>query len=210
MNWNEILQRFGTAIAIAVLGAIGSFVLGRWWGYYRARRQWLSKDFSGRVIVSLNTFSEDRLKIRTLLERSLEEVFLNPVAVEKVRDAAGRTTREDPLLPIEKDDCWFLLNFVLNAVAEKFVEGLFRQDMGQPVQRATYALCLTCERVGEERIRKVRAMLVRQDVLAEFPYQDSMPKLEREWHADRIKTLRHAAELYKKEPDNFLTLEVCV
>ena len=39
---------------------------------------------------------------------------------------------------------------------------------------------------------------------------DTMPKLENPWHADRVKTLRRAAELYGKEPDNFLTLEVCV
>jgi hypothetical protein len=44
----------------------------------------------------------------------------------------------------------------------------------------------------------------------EFPYNDSMPKLENPWHSDRIVTLRQAAALYKKEPDNFLTLEVCV
>ena len=53
-------------------------------------------------------------------------------------------------------------------------------------------------------------MLVRQDLLENFPYADTMPNLENPWHADRIKTLRAAAELYKKEPDNFLTLEVCV
>jgi hypothetical protein len=53
-------------------------------------------------------------------------------------------------------------------------------------------------------------MLVRVDVLENFPYPDAMPRLENPWHADRIKTLRAAAELYKKEPDHFLTLEVCV
>ena len=124
--------------------------------------------------------------------------------------AARATTVDKPVMPIAKEDRWFLLNFVLNAVAEHFVAGHIRQDAGQPVTTVKYALFLTCELVGDERIRKVRAMLVRADLLADFPYQDTMPKLENAWHSDRIVTLRHAAELYKKEPDNFLMLEVCV
>ena len=73
-----------------------------------------------------------------------------------------------------------------------------------------YSLFLTCELVGEERIRKVRAMLMRTDVLENFPYREEMPALENPWHENRVKTLRKAAALYKTEPDLFLTLEVCV
>ena len=36
------------------------------------------------------------------------------------------------------------------------------------------------------------------------------PVLENPWHEDRIKTLRKAAEIYAKEPDQFLMLELCV
>jgi hypothetical protein len=32
--------------------------------------------------------------------------------------------------------------------------------------------------VGEDRIRKVRAMLLRKELLEDFPYPDTMPKLE--------------------------------
>jgi hypothetical protein len=99
---------------------------------------------------------------------------------------------------------------VLNAVAEHFVTGHVRRDAGLPVTTVKYVLFLTCEKVGEERIHKVRAMLLRQDLLENFPYQDSLPQLENPWHEDRIKTLRVAAELYKKEPDHFLVLEVSV
>jgi hypothetical protein len=137
-------------------------------------------------------------------------VFLNRLAVQKVLAAARATTVDRPVMPIAKEDRWFLLNFVLNAVAEHFVAGHIKQDAGQPVTTVKYALFLTCEQVGEERIRKVRAMLMRADLLATFPYPDSMPKLENPWHADRIRTLRHAADLYTKEPDHFLVLEVCL
>ena len=50
----------------------------------------------------------------------------------------------------------------------------------------------------------------RKDLVADFPYRDSMPRLERDWHKDRIMTLRRAAELYQKEPDHFLPLEIYV
>lgn len=207
---DEVTKRIVVTILVAAITSTATFFAGRWWGRYKASRQWHSKIFLDRIIVSLNIFADGYLKIRTVLERSVEEVFLNRTAIDKVEAAARATSLENPVMPIAKPDRWFLLNFVLNAVAEHFVAGNIRQDAGQPVNVVKYALFLTCELVGEERIRKVRAMLVRQDLLANFPYTDTMPNLENPWHADRIKTLRAAAELYRKEPDNFLVLEVCV
>lgn len=206
----DVVKRTIITVLVAAITSTATFFAGRWWGRYKASRQWHAKEFLDRVIVSLNIFADGYLKIRTVLERSVEEVFLNRLAIDKVEAACRKTTLENPIMPIEQKDRWFLLNFVLNAVAEHFVSGNIRQDAGQPVNVVKYALFLTCELVGEERIRKIRAMLVRVDVLENFPYEDSMPKLENPWHADRIKTLRVAAALYKKEPDHFLTLEVCV
>lgn len=210
----EIANDSGKKIAVGaictVVSAVASFVVGRYWGRYKAHREWSRKEFLGRVIVSLNIFADGYLKIRTVMEKSLEEVFLNQIAVEKVLAAAKECTPDQPIMPIAKEDRWFLLNFVLNAVAEHFVVGQVRQDAGMPVTVVKYCLFLTAELVGDERIRKVRAMLVKQDHLANFPYADSLPKLENHWHEDRIKTLRIAAALYATEPDHFLTLEVCV
>jgi hypothetical protein len=206
----EYTKRIIVTVLVAATTSTATFFAGRWWGRYKAGRQWHAKEFLDRIIVSINIFADGFLKIRTVMEKSLDEIFLNRVAIDKVSAAARATTVDKPVMPVAKEDRWFLLNFVLNAVAEHFVTGHIKQDAGQPVTVVRYALFLTCERVGDERIRKVRAMLVRQDLLEDFPYRDSMPKLEREWHADRVKTLRSAAELYKKEPDNFLTLEVCV
>ena len=207
---SDVVKRTVVTVLVAAITSTATFFAGRWWGRYKASRQWHSKEFLDRIIVSLNIFADGYLKIRTVLERSVEEVFLNRLAIDKVEAASRKTTPENPIMPIPPGDRWFLLNFVLNAVAEHFVSGNIRQDAGQSVTIVKYALFLTCELVGEERIRKIRAMLIRADLLAEFPYEDSQPKLENPWHADRIKTLRAAAALYKKEPDNFLTLEVCV
>lgn len=207
---NETTKRVVVTILVAAITSTATFFAGRWYGRYVAGRQWHKKEFLDRIIISLNIFADGYLKIRTVIERSLDEVFLNRLAVEKVNAAARATTPDNPLMPIAREDRWFLLNFVLNAVAEHFVAGHIKQDSGQPVTTVRYALFLTCELVGEERIRKVRAMLIRKDHLENFPYPDAMPGLENPWHADRVRTLRKAAELYAKEPDHFLTLEVCV
>ena len=214
LNGDEVSAEYTKRVVVTILVAASTsgatFALTWWWARRRANRQWYAKEFLDRIIVSLNVFADGHLKIRTVMERSLDEVFLNKLAVAKVWAAARATTAENPVMPIARDDRWFLLNFVLNAVAEHFVAGHIRRDAGLPVTVVKYALFLTCELVGDERIRKVRAMLVRHDVLENFPYADAMPVLENPWHADRIRTLRVAAALYKTEPDNFLMLEVCV
>lgn len=207
---SDYTRRIIVTVLVAATTSAVTFLFTWWWARRRAYRQWQAKEFLDRIIVSINIFADGFLKIRTVMEKSLDEIFLNKVAIDKVNAAARATTVDKPVMPIPKEDRWFLLNFVLNAVAEHFVMGHIKQDAGLPVTSVKYALFLTCELVGEERIRKVRAMMIKQELLAEFPYQDSMPKLEREWHADRIVTLRHAAQLYKTEPDNFLMLEVCV
>ncbi|MFO0811368.1 MAG: hypothetical protein U0746_22290 [Gemmataceae bacterium] len=208
--WSDTLSKSGSTILVGLLTTVVSFVVGRWWGRYRARKQWESKEFLGRIIVSINSFANDTLKIRTMFERSLDEVFLNPHAVEMVQEAAKKTTPDNPMLPIAKEDTWYLLNFVLNPVAEKFAVGVVKEDIGKPVQKATYAIGLTCEVVGESRIRKVRAMMIRRELLLDFPYMESMPTLENPWHADRIVTLRKMSAVYKTNPEQFLTIEVCV
>ena len=53
-------------------------------------------------------------------------------------------------------------------------------------------------------------MMIRKDLLENFPYMDAMPKLEQQWHRDRVLTLRTAADIYRKEPDNFLAVEIYV
>ncbi len=208
--WNESLQRILATLVTVIVTGLASFVIGRWWGSRVARREWTTKQFLGRINISLNTLAAGKLKIRTIFERTLEEVFHNAFAVEKIRDATDQVTVDHPFLPIDPEDRFYLLNSVLNAVGEKFVWGLIRQDADLEVRPVRYALCLTCEVVGDERIRKVRAMMLREDYLHNFPYHDSMPELERPWHATRIETLRKMIDLYQREPDYFIFLEVCV
>jgi hypothetical protein len=207
---SDSAQKMIVTVLVSAITTVAAFLFGRYWGRYKAQKVWDAKEFFDRVIVSLNVFADGHLKIRTVLERSIQEVFLNRIAIDMVERASKACTADQPLLLIPKADRWYLLNYVLNAVAEHFSAGHVKRDAGVPVVAVKYALFLTCEVVGDERIRKVRAMLLRQDLLETFPYPDAMPLLENPWHADRIKTLRRASALYKTDPDLFLAIEVCV
>ena len=79
--WNDSLQKALASLAVLAATTVGSFVLGRWWGKRRARRQWERKSFLDRLNVSLNQFNDGKLQIRTLMERSLEQVFQNATTV---------------------------------------------------------------------------------------------------------------------------------
>jgi len=207
---NESISRVVASLLVVVATTAGSFIFGRYWGRRNAVRQWNNKEFLGRINVSLNLFNDGRLKIRTLIERDVETVFQNQIAIESIEKAVKGTTLANPLLPIESKDRWYLLNYVLNAVSEHFVSGLIKQDANVPVVTVNYVLFLTCELVGDERVRKIRALIIRKDLIETFPYLDSMPVLEREWHNTRIETLRIASRIYHETPDLFIHLELSV
>lgn len=201
-------REVAVGLVVTALAATLTFLLGRSWGRYKARREWARRESLDRVLVSLNAFHEGTLKIRTVFEKGLAEVFLNALAAEKVLAAARLCTAENPVLPVPPADRWYLLNYALNAVAEQFSAGLIRMDAGLPLTTVKYCLFLTCEVVGPERIRKVRVMMVQEHYLRDFPYPAELPKLENPWHAARVQTLRFAAALYAREPDHFIAFEV--
>jgi hypothetical protein len=209
-DWADLLLRWGIGVLIFLSTTVVSYLIGRWWGTRTAWRKWKDKFFLDRINVSLNSVRDGHLIIRTIMERSLEEIFLNPVAVNLVHSAALKTTPDNALLPIAKEDRWYLLSFVLNAVSEHFAAGVIRREAGLPVQCLTYLLFLTCEQEGEDRIRKVRALMVQEEMLIKFPFQNLGPMLEDDRHRDRVMTLRKGAETYPSEPDLFIRVEVCV
>ena len=215
IGFDEIWDFFGRALKehwVRVVIPLAAAGLGVWWGRRQARKQWKKKQFLDRLNISLNTLHEGKLLIRTIFESDLEEVFRNRVAVRTVLDAAKKTTPADPILPIRKADCWFLLNSVLNTVAQKFAEGTLRRDAGLSVKPVAYVICLTCEAAGELRTRKVRAMLAQEGTLRKFAqeYRSDMPELESDWHETRVRALRILAEKRATEPHHFMSMEICL
>ncbi|HVW00407.1 MAG TPA: hypothetical protein VHB77_08705 [Planctomycetaceae bacterium] len=195
-NWIKVLLGLG-------LMALG-WVIGRW----RHHAEWRRKQFLGRLNVSLNTIHNGTLCIRTLLEKSSSEVFLNAVAADAVTAAARRTTPQNPLLPLHREDYWYYLNSVLNEIAERFADGEMRRNMGLPTTSARYLICLTCECAGEIRMRKVRAMVMQKGLLEKLP--EETPKFEASTHSTRWATLKLLAAEYRKNPHQFLEVEICV
>lgn len=114
----------------------------------------------------------------------------------------------DPLLPLEEDDAWYLLNAVLNEISEQFALGHIKKDMGETVRSERYLICLTNERAGELKTRKIRAMVIQKKVLLALP--EEIPKLESPQHATRYRTLKRLAEEYRGNPARFLDMEICV
>jgi len=208
--WTEFAEQIWLKIAVLLASTAGSFLLGRYLGRYQASREWKKKEFFNRLNVSLNSFKDGKLQLRTLIERPLEQVFFNAIAMNTVAAASQRTTADNPMLPIKKEEAWYLLNFVVNAISEHYSLGVIRQDAGRSACAVRYAVFLTCEAVEHGRIRKVRAMLIRPELLRDFPYLNDMPQFEQAWHDIRIKTLRKAAEAYRTHPDSFLEVEICV
>src|SRR5207247_4117597 len=99
---DDVVQRVLVTVLVAAVTSTATFFAGRWWGRYKAGRQWHKKEFMDRLTVSLNIFADGYLKIRTVLERSLAEVFLNRLAIAKVEAAAKKTTAADTVMPITK------------------------------------------------------------------------------------------------------------
>lgn len=184
-----------------------AFTLGGWWlARWRAQRAWHKREFFNRINISLNTIDDGYLRIRTVLEDPLDEVFLNKAASELVRKAATKTPPGNPILPLPEEDRWFVHNEVLNQLAEHFSPGQVRHDMGIPTQSAVYIIALTCEKEGAIRTYKVRAMMMRKDALLNLPTE--MPRFERPTHETRFHTLKTLAAAYRRDPEQFIEMEV--
>ena len=183
-------------------------ILGWGVGRWRARRAWQKRDFLNRLNFSLNLLQDGKLQIRTLMEKSCEDVFLNQSASERVLASAKQTTAAHPFLPLPQADYWYYLNQVLNELAEKFATGPLKRDLKLPVTSALYLVCLTSESAGEIRTRKIRAMIIRKVQLQQLP--ESVPQLESPHHITRWETLQKMQAAYQKTPYLFLEMELGV
>lgn len=201
--WSHLQDRSAAFVAAGLAGVVGWLI-----GYWRARQRWSKREFYDRLNVSLNMVSEGKLLIRTLSEKHCEEIFLNTAAAKAVIDSAKRTTLEDPLLPLPSTDYWYYLNAVLNDLSEQFAEGQLRRAMGLPVRSQRFLVCLTSEADGEIRMRKVRAMVIAEALLTKLP--EEQPQFESSHHGIRWKTLGKLATSYRKSPEKFIQVELCV
>jgi hypothetical protein len=197
-----------------LLTGIVLFFLGRWWGKFRARKDWARREFMHRLMVTINSIvpgptGKPTLAIRTVLENDLAQVLLNAVAVDRVLAAAKLTTPDAPIVPVSADDRWFVLNAILNEISEHFALGTLARDQGLPVKTTRYLLCLTNEVAGSLRTHKMRAMVMQKDLLVSGAFEKDLA-VENPNHDTRLKTLEQLRAAYAKDASNFLELEIVV
>jgi hypothetical protein len=195
-NWPELVW-------IVAAAGVASYLAGS-----RSRSRWQRRDFLDRLNVSLTSLRDGQLKIRTVLEMDVHDVFLNRSAASRIVELAKGTTERDPIIPIPAADRWYYLNSVLNEISERFAAGLLRRDAGLSVASENYLICLTCERAGDIRTQKIRAMMVRRELLEGLPAEE--PTYESPNHANRWRTLQVMAERWRDDPDQFLAVEICL
>lgn len=193
-NWPEVVW-------IVIAASAASYLATR-----RAKIRWRKREFMNRLNVSLTSIADGKLTIRTILEKDCEEVFLNTAAAKEIIKLAKQTSEDNPIIPIPQDDCWQYLNALLNEISERFAAGHLKLDMGLNVTVAEYLLCLTCERAGPVRTRKIRGMLVRKALLENLPEEE--PSYERSNHHTRWETLQKMALEYKQNPYRFITISL--
>ena len=205
----KALSDFVEAHWLKAIVSLAFLLTGVFWGKWRAYWQWIRKEYTGRLNISLNIIDEGKLKIRTLVEKNLLEVFINKVAAHKVEAAAHHTEGSEhcPILPLSEDDRWHLLNAVLNELSEQFNFGFIKQALGETELSHIFLVCLTYEVAGDVRTRKVRAMVIAMDSLLSLPEEI---ELESPHHQTRVDTLRKLAEVYENDPSHFIEMEICV
>ena len=208
---SEILEQVGEAIMshwvklVVGLGLMSAgWLIGRW----RATKRFERKEFFERINFSLNSIVDGTLRIRTIMEKKCDDVFLNQVAVSRLLESAQQTTEDDPIIPLPVDEYWFYLNSVLNEVSEKFAAGFVQRDAGREVRAQRYIICLTNECDGAIRTRKLRAMLILEKDLKSLP--EEMPRLDSKNHATRWRTLQKMAAGLDAAPHQYVSVELFV
>mgnify|MGYP007073183572 CR=1 FL=1 len=215
-NAQELVSEFVSEHWLKVLVIIGATVLGWIIKKFVDRRRWYRRQFLSRVNFSLNIVEGGYLRIRTLIEKELKEVLLdNAQAMRIVLKTSRQTTVQDPFVPLPKDEAWLVLISILNELAEKFSAGTLAADMGVPVRKETYVFGLTSEPDPDVRVRKLRVMIIREELLRQIAAgKVPEPKYEAPTHNVRWKTLgemgrRYLAECNGKDEKLLRTIELC-
>jgi len=182
------------------VGTVGLLVTwgGILWVYLRKRADWRRKQFLTQVNFSLNFVSDGRMAMRTLMESTTREVWLNDLGVKKVARAAAKTTRDQPFVGLDDPaDMDFVYRAVLNVLSEKFAEAYLAETLGLPVVAKEYLFAVTFERYSDIRTFKLRVLLVSEaDMDAHFGPGGKV-ELPSDIYKARLKTMRAMYDLHK-------------
>ncbi len=196
MNVDLLLDHWELALLVATWSVIGILAAKR-------RYDWQQRRFAQQVNFSLNTLIDEggarMLLLRTLLEESAQQVWINDYGVRRVLKAARRTTVDRPFLQIaDARDRDMVMVAVLNVLSERFSDAFVARALGIPTRTDTFLFGLTWERYGEMKNQKLRVMVIkRSDLQSMFDNQTDAREIDvaEESHRPRIRTLRRMDEL---------------
>lgn len=187
--WNLIRAHAGTVGLILTWLGIGLV-------YFRRRADWQRKSFMSQVNFSLNYVQDRKLCLRTLLETTATEVWLNDYGIKQVFNAAKQTRADQPFIILDDaEDMAFVKRAVLNVLSEKFAESFLAQPVGVPARTARFCFAVTFENFADMRTRKIRVLLMEVDSLKGQNW-DSDIMLDNAWHRDRVTVLKMMRDIY--------------
>lgn len=182
------------------VGTLGFVVTwaGIAWVYLRKRADWSRKQFLTQVNFSLNYVSDGKLTMRTLLETSAQQVWLNDLGVAQVTRAAGQTTADQPYVVLpDAADMAFIYRAVGNVLSEKFADAYLAQSLGLPTKAATYRFAVTCERFADIRTLKIRVILASDDDLRATFAEGNEVAVPSDYYVPRLRLLRSMSKLFQ-------------
>ncbi len=185
------------------LGLVGNFVAAAA-GYYYAkstlrrqdRAQWTNHEFPDTLNVSLNLVGPLRdgrrsLHIRTIIEKPIDRLFPSTAVQNYIRQSACATTAQSPVLHFRKDQ-WHLNNEIVNLISKSLASGYVAQALGMPVVTKRFVFGLVYERTDTLRIRRLRCMLIEEQLLTHevLDQISGGSAFEQAHHEARVETLR--------------------
>ena len=217
--WGAGVQEVSFQLLEQLLGLFGGLFIGWFWGQWQGKKNWKRKEFRDSLMVSLNAVEffpqaapgepVASLKLRTLFQRDLPTLLHNQVMRDSVQTAMKKTSPGNPLLRFSKDDSWFILNAILNQIAEQFAQGEVKAEMGLAVTKRWYTFCLTYEKEGEMRQWKPRALLFDREKFLAFPNTGEI-ELESPHHQARVATIRSLKQEQHQNPHLFMEIELSI
>ncbi len=186
----------------ALIGIAATWLIAAYL-YLRVRSDWRDKKFTEQVNFSLNDVRDNKLVLRTMVERSAKDILVSPIAVKQFKSGIASATEAQPFFSLPKDDDWgYCMRACLNDLSEMCAPVYVAQALRQAVSTARFVFGISFECYGEINTRKIRVIVVAEDLLKEYFLPDSDPAkvnalvYEDPKHKDRTRTLQALGRLY--------------
>ncbi len=202
--WTFIEDHWDTLSLLGILLAwLGRVAWSRW--------QWWRRRFLRRINFSITYVEDGWLRIRTLMERDIEGILLNNAHGQRLLlRAADQATLDQPILKMENQDSWIVLNAALNELSEAHAAGILSKAAGKSVDTKWFVLAFTCEKDPQVEINKIRVMVLAQDLLESDLAVLENAQLERKNHQARINTVRSLKQEWERQSHLLMRIELPV